>query len=216
MRTRLEHWQSIGAAVLFMACDRGTGLRGASAGSGVDSTGAAGPTASAAPSGSLPLPSFDKSERWPSLRDAGRQEFTTGIVTFPPPASSVARLTNVRAARHEGFDRIVFELGGGSPPGFHLEYIDKPVRKCGSGEPTAIAGDAWLQVRLEPTNAHTESGAPTIADRKRTVDLEVVTELQQTCDFEAVVSWVLGVKRPNKYRVLTLNEPLRLVVDVQH
>lgn len=216
MRTRLEHWRSIGAAVLLLACDRGTGSRGATAGSGVDPVGAAGTAASATPSGSLPLSSLGGRERWPSPPDGARQEFTAGIVAVRPAASGVALLTDVRAARHDGFDRVVFELGGGSPPGFHLEYIDKPVRKCGSGESTTIAGDAWLQVRLEPTNAHTENGAPTIADRKRSVDLEVVTELEQTCDFEAVVSWVLGVKRPNKYRVLTLNDPLRLVIDVQH
>jgi hypothetical protein len=183
------------------------------ASSGEQPAAAASSATSATPSGGNPPSRFGSSEPWPAPTHA---EFTAGIVESAPGASSVAWLTDVRAARHEGFDRVVFELGTGSPPGFHVEYIDKPVRKCGSGEPTAIAGDAWLEVRLEPTHAHTESGAPTIADRKRSVDLEIVTELQQTCDFEAVVSWVLGVKRPHKYRVLTLNDPPRLVVDVQH
>jgi hypothetical protein len=132
------------------------------------------------------------------------------------PAREIALLTDVRAARHDGFDRIVFELGSGSAPGYHLEYIDRPVRKCGSGEATPVAGDAWLEIRFEPANAHTPSGAPTIAKRNQTVELEVVKELEQTCDFEAVVVWVVGVKRPNRYRVLTLDDPLRLVVDVKH
>ncbi len=212
----LEHWRSIGTAVLLLACDRGTGSRGTAVGSGVQPSAAGGATATATPSGSLPLASLGNAERWPARPGADLQQFTAGILEYRPAASGVALLTDVRAARHNGFDRVVFELGRGSPPGYHLEYIDRPVRKCGSGEPTPIAGDAWLEVRFEPTNAHTESGAPTLVERKRSVDLPVISELQQTCDFEAVVSWVLGVKRPNKYRVLTLNDPLRLVVDIQH
>jgi hypothetical protein len=137
-------------------------------------------------------------------------------VETPPTAASAALLTDVRAARHDGFDRVVFELDDRSAPGYHLEYVDKPVRRCGSGETTPIAGDAWLEVRLEPSNAHTEAGAPTIADRERSLNLEIVQELEQTCDFEAVVTWVVGVKRPNPYRVSTLNDPLRLVVDIKH
>jgi hypothetical protein len=122
----------------------------------------------------------------------------------------------VRAARHDGFDRVVFEFGSGAAPGYHLEYIDRPVRKCGSGAATPIAGDAWLEIRFTPANAHTPSGAPTIANRNQTVDVGVVKELEQTCDFEAVVVWVVGVGRPNAYRVMALNDPMRLVVDVKH
>jgi hypothetical protein len=167
----------------------------------------------AQPSGSV---NSDDGRRWPARPKAEGEQFTAGIVEHRPPPAEVALLTDVRAARHEGFDRVVFELGSGAPPGYHLEYIDRPVRRCGSGDTTPVAGDAWLEVRLEPANAHTPSGAPTIADRDQAVSLGVVVELEQTCDFEAQVAWVLGVKKPNKYRVLTLNDPLRLVVDVEH
>jgi hypothetical protein len=142
--------------------------------------------------------------------------FTAGIVEYRPVPGRVALLTDVRAARHDGFDRVVFELGRGEPPSFHLEYIDKPVRKCGSGDPTPIAGDAWLEVRLEPADAHTPNGVATITERERKLELGVLRELELTCDFEAQVVWVLGVSKPNPYRVLTLNDPLRLVVDVKH
>jgi hypothetical protein len=158
----------------------------------------------------------------PQARDGGvepagkGQAFTAGVVEYRPRPREVALLTDVRSARHEGFDRIVFEFATGPLPGYHLEYIDKPVRRCGSGETTVIAGEAWLEVRLDPANAHTPSGAPTIKDRDQELELAVVKELEQTCDFEAHVTWVLGAIKPNKYRVLTLDEPLRLVVDVQH
>jgi hypothetical protein len=123
----------------------------------------------------------------------------------------------VRSARHEeGYDRVVFEFAATALPGYHIEYIDRPVRKCGSGDPTAVAGDAWLEVRFSPADAHTQAGVPMIRERERTVSLEVLRELELTCDFEAVTSWVLGVASPNKYRVLELQSPPRIVVDILH
>jgi len=43
-----------------------------------------------------------------------------------------------------------------------------------------------------------------------------VKELISTCDFEAEVEWVAGVASPNRYRVLELRNPTRLVVDIKH
>jgi hypothetical protein len=101
-------------------------------------------------------------------------------------------------------------------PSYHIEYIDSPVRQCGSGEAVEIAGDAWLAIRVEPANAHTEAGQPTIEERVQRPELEVLRELRMTCDFEAQVVWVLGVSTPNQYRVMELIDPTRLVVDVSH
>jgi hypothetical protein len=179
------------------------------------------PASSALATASTPLivhsepPSTKARARAPEPAGSG-QAFTAGIVEYKPKPKEVALLTDVRSARHDGFDRIVFEFAAGPLPGYHLEYVDKPVRRCGSGQATPVAGDAWLEVRFDPAHAHTPSGAPTIKDRDQKLELEVVKELELTCDFEAHVTWVLGAAKPNKYRVLTLDEPLRLVVDVKH
>ncbi|NWO06361.1 MAG: hypothetical protein HLX50_11885 [Alteromonadaceae bacterium] len=101
-------------------------------------------------------------------------------------------------------------------PGYHIEYIDKPVRKCGSGKVAPVAGDGWLEVRMYPAKAHTEEWQPTVTDRKRMPDLPVLSELELTCDFEAVVTWVFGVESPNRYQVRELSSPPRLVVDLRH
>jgi hypothetical protein len=124
-------------------------------------------------------------------------------------------LRDVRTARNEGFDRTVFEFEGTQVPGYHVEYVDSPVRHCASGEPVEIAGQGWLQVRLQPARAHA-NGQVTVAQRERKPALPVLQELELTCDFEADVTWVLGVKAPNTYRVMELHEPTRLVVDVRH
>jgi hypothetical protein len=141
---------------------------------------------------------------------------TSGIVEKGPSDRGVALLKDVRAARHRGFDRVVLEFSGSGLPGYHVEYIDEPVRRCGSGDTTNIRGDGWLEVRMAPAAAHDAAGHATIADRERLLDLPIVREVELTCDFEAVVTWVLGTASPNRYRVLELNDPARLVVDVRH
>jgi hypothetical protein len=149
--------------------------------------------------------------------DVASEEFegTAGIVEKKNWLGGTARLEAVRAAGHEKFDRVVFEFASDSLPGYRVEYVDRPVRRCGSGDVVAVAGDAWLAVRLEPAEAHTEKGEATIKDRERRVGLPLLKELKMICDFEAEVSWVMGLASPNRYRVLELSNPTRLVIDVK-
>jgi hypothetical protein len=124
-------------------------------------------------------------------------------------------LRAVRAASNVGYDRVVFEFADGVP-GYHLEYVDKPVRDCGAGDVKPIAGDGWLEVRFYPANAHTEQGEPTVRERELHPALPIVREIERTCDFEAVVTWVIGTASPNRYKVFELGTPPRLVVDILH
>jgi len=150
----------------------------------------------------------------PADREANA--WTAGIVKLAGAERGVSVLTELRAARHDGFDRVVFEFSGEGRPSAHFEYVDRPVRRCGSGEPTEIAGDGWLSVTFEPAAAHTEAGAPTVAPRERQLELPLVRELELTCDFEAKVTVVLGTAAPNRYRVLELDAPPRIALDVRH
>jgi len=141
--------------------------------------------------------------------------WSAGVVDLPSGAAGISTLVSVRTARHEGFDRVVWELEG-DMPGIHVEYVDEPVRSCGSGEPVALTGDAWLEVRITPANAHSEAGRPTIAERRRATGLPAVHEIVQTCDFEGIVTWVLAVRSPETFRLARFGDPSRLVVDVRH
>ena len=133
-----------------------------------------------------------------------------------PNATGTVLLNEARSAKHANYDRVVFEFGGSHLPSYKLEYIDKPVRACGSGDVVPFQGDAWLSVRFTGANAHTEAGEATIKDRTRSPNHTIVKDLKLICDFEAEVEWVLGVSSPNKYRVLELKNPTRLVVDIKH
>jgi hypothetical protein len=152
----------------------------------------------------------------PDAQGAAWTAGTTRRRAAAPAARGVATLSSVRQAANPGFDRVVFEFAGGTVPGYHVEYVDRPVRECGSGRAVPMQGDGWLMVRLEPARMHTDAGTPTVSDRHRRPQLAVLRELRSTCDFEAQVEWVLAVAAPNRYRVLELSEPTRLVVDVQH
>jgi hypothetical protein len=143
-------------------------------------------------------------------------EGTAGIIDKKNEIKDIATLVAVRTGRHDGFDRIVFEFDGAEMPGYHIEYIDKPVRACGSGDVVPLAGDGWLQMRFEPARAHTDEGKATIGFRELAPKLPNLLELKSTCDFEAQVEWVAGVGSPNRYRVLELKEPTRLAVDIKH
>jgi hypothetical protein len=78
-----------------------------------------------------------------------------------------------------------------------------------------VAGDGMLAVTLRGTQAHDERGQSTASPRNRRVQMAVVKEYEFSCDFEGVVQVVLGVSSPNRYRVTELQNPARLIVDVQ-
>jgi hypothetical protein len=132
------------------------------------------------------------------------------------PGQAPATLREVRAARNEGFDRVVFQFEGDVLPGYEVEYLDTPATRCGSGAPTEVTGQGDLQIRLQPAQAHDARGQVTLTSRERAFSLPLLQEMKQTCDFEGEVTWVLGVKQPQPYRVLELRSPPRVVVDVRH
>lgn len=129
-----------------------------------------------------------------------------------------AVMSYVRTATHEGYDRVVFEFLGGELPNYHVEYVDKPVRSCGSGEVVPFAGDGWLQVRFSPSQAHAPGGDATIPvkDRARSPNFPIIRDIKLTCDFEGEVEWVMGVSSPNHYRLIELKDPTRLAIDIKH
>lgn len=133
-----------------------------------------------------------------------------------PPAPILPRvLRDVRAGRHTGYERVVFEMAGDTLPGYRITYVNPPVVACGSGKHVSLAGKAALVVRLTPAQAHDEEGHPTIEDRRQKPGFPVIEEMALTCDFEGQVQWALGLARQVPYRVLELQHPARLVLDLE-
>ena len=147
------------------------------------------------------------------------ENWTTGALEQESTVrEGVALLTALRTGRHEEYERVVLELTGPGLgiPSYHVSYIDKPLIECGSGEQVFPVGDAWLEIRMEPLDAHTQEGQPTVPHRPvRTSGLENIAALYLTCDFEAVTTIVLAVRSPNRFRVFDLDSPRRIVVDIE-
>ena len=131
-------------------------------------------------------------------------------------------LKDVRVGAHPeqgGWDRIVFEFEGGRPAG-DIEYVNG-ISGCGSGLPLALRGSAVLKVKFTPANAHDEQGQVSIKGQQGKVPPSVtgpgnvILESKQNCDFEAEVTWALGVSTKRPFRVFLLDNPTRVVIDVK-
>ncbi|MFK5634916.1 hypothetical protein [Ornithinimicrobium sp. LYQ103] len=139
-------------------------------------------------------------------------------VAQPWPAAGGDLLApTVRAGVHEGFDRVVVDLTGTDDPGWRAAYTDDP-RLDGSGLPSDIAGDSVLQLSLTRM-AYPEEGSAVYAEGIFGLDthtLAAVVEVQRTTPFEGMLQVFVGMQgEPRPYRVFLLQDPLRLVVDVQ-
>lgn len=151
---------------------------------------------------------------------------TGGYGATPTTGASKARATNrspqqpilraVRIGKHPGVDRLVFEFNSAGLPAWEAEYVERPVRDCGSGDPVPVKGDAWLQIRFTGAQAHSERGTSTSGPRRRPLPQTIARELVRTCDFEGEVTWVIGVTRPNTYAARVMDKPSRLVIDISH
>ena len=132
----------------------------------------------------------------------------------PAGAQSAPTLVAVRAGRHAGFDRVVFEFRGAVPATRRIRYVDQ-LTEDASGEPVSLAGGADLEVVFQGANAHDDGGRPTVSPRRFSPGFTALKQVAQTGDFEAVVSYGLGVDRQRPFKVSTLSGTSRLVIDIQ-
>jgi hypothetical protein len=146
----------------------------------------------------------------------------TEPVSATPAASEIALLERVAVARHEGYDRVVFQFRN-VLPGYRVEYVEPPLRQDGSGNVVEVAGRAFVVVRMEQASGFdlgTAEGVLVYKGPRRISGAEagtsVVREVVRIGDFEAVLNWAIGLDYRVDFRVLTLDGPPRLVVDVRN
>jgi hypothetical protein len=133
--------------------------------------------------------------------------------------TATALLRNVRAARHEGFDRVVFEFSN-ALPGYDIRYVRRPVRQDGSGKVVRIAGAHVVRILMEnaaDADLSQPSAPPTYTGPRRfRPGTPEVVELARAGGFEGVLTWVAGLRDRVDFRVTTLTAPARLVVDFRN
>ena len=152
-----------------------------------------------APSASAPV--------FPASTDRDEQEPTGGPLS----------VTEVRVARHDGYDRVVFELDGREPgqPGWTVQYVDDP-RQDGSGNPVEVEGEAVLSVTITGTGYPMDTGVDEVtSDPALPGDLQVVQDVVLGAVFEGQYEAFIGTSGKAPFRVFRLDDPARVVVDVR-
>jgi hypothetical protein len=133
---------------------------------------------------------------------------------MPSTPTTSATLVAIRAAHHAemhpAYDRVVFEFSGALPL-IRIEYVRELISD-GSGLPVPIAGRAILLVQFTPAQAHNDRGTAT-APEHLNPKLPLVKAIARAGDFEAMVTYGIGLARKVSPRVLTMDNPDRLVID---
>lgn len=121
-------------------------------------------------------------------------------------------LKKIRGASHVGFDRVVFEFDGPLPSRRDVSFVPEIIAD-GSGFPVPIIGKALLSVTFSHANGHDEDGN-VFTDERTTLGLPNVIQVVRSGDFEAVLSFGIGLAKRTQFTVFTLTNPSRVVIDI--
>ncbi len=123
---------------------------------------------------------------------------------------------DVRVGKHACFDRLVFDLGVGRAPGYHVSYVPA-FHTQGSGMAVPTTGHAKLLV-----NVRAPAAASFSASNRHLVGVAGFAEFRQVAglgSFEGITSIGLGLAATAPFRVLEFRNAsnhVELVIDVAH
>lgn len=163
-------------------------------------------TASATPS-----PSDDSSDDGSA---AGGPAFVTAE-SSGEGASTGVMVRDIRVGANDGYDRVVIDLEGDAPA-WTAQY-QRDFVQDGSGEPVELRGESGLLLVMQAAG-HDEDYNPVYEGEQeiRTGDdFDVLEGLTVTGDFEGQFSIGFALDDQAPYRVFSLSNPSRLVVDFQ-
>jgi hypothetical protein len=180
----------------------------------------------AAPSGSASETSASSA---PPAQPSGEDTAGDGTTDAPPfpanidpdtgeaSAGALVTVSDIRIGRHDGFDRVVLEVGGEGLPGWDVRYVDEAISQ-GSGDPVAVAGDAVLQLTVTGVGYPEDTGVEAFSapGPLRAADTEVVNELVLDSTFEGTTVAFVGTTHRRPFRVYLLEAPARVVLEVAH
>ena len=145
---------------------------------------------------------------------------TTPQVSPEIEARETMYLTHVGIEALECSDRVLFSFRKAAPgPGYNVSYEPAATakRQDGSGNAVEVDGSAFLVVRLAPVMGAEVVGEqvqPTYTGPRRLTPAgtSFVREVVETGDFEAMVTWVIGLDEERPFTV-TASES-ELVVEL--
>jgi hypothetical protein len=202
-------------SVVLLASACGSDDAGSSAGDRVTtgSTATASPPTATASPDEAPEPTDEGDETGDDAApefDADRSEDSS------PGEGNGLSVVDVRVGAHEGYDRIVFEMGGEGTVGWRVGYDDDP-RRQGSGEPVDVEGGATLAIVVEGVGYPFDTGVEEYGGPRRFAPgLTSVREVDMGGVFEGYFDAFAGTREELPFRVFRLDSPQRVVIDVAH
>jgi len=131
--------------------------------------------------------------------------------------SPMVSVTNVRVGRHNGFDRVVFDIGGQGLAGWNVRYVDE-ARAAGSGFPIEVEGGAVLSVSLNnislPPDAPAGIEPYDGPERIRPAGQGRLIEIVEDTVYEGHHTFFVGVTDTVPFQVRRLESPQRVVLDI--
>ena len=125
----------------------------------------------------------------------------------------------VRAAKQNGFDRVVFEFEGPFP-NYRIEYLNSRLYDTEAGrQHIRQAGNVFLQITFFVIPTGDEQLKFTEAKNFVPKGRLMMPSLQSVKDkvlFEGYYDFLMGVSSRKPYRVTELSNPSRLVIDFRH
>ncbi|MET8182971.1 hypothetical protein [Streptomyces sp. NPDC005336] len=132
-------------------------------------------------------------------------------------------LENIRTGQHACYDRMVFDVKGGTAAdrvGYRVNYVDT-LYQDGSGEAIPVGGGAVLEIRVAAPSYDPETGGESYPGRARKplpgVDITGYKTFKDTrfgASFEGDTQIGLGVRARLPFRVFQSGG--NVVVDVAH
>lgn len=146
---------------------------------------------------------------------------TCGVVWGSQPkdlsAGSSGEVFDVRAGRHECFDRLVLDVSGDAQ-GHFVRYVDE-VRRDGSGSLVPLRGGALLEVTVTAPAIATDAWFQPNGELIDTAGYRTFRQVAWAGSFEGQTTVGLGVRARLPFRVFLLDGPgsgSRMVLDVAH
>jgi hypothetical protein len=132
-------------------------------------------------------------------------------------------LTDVRVGAHDCYERVTFEFrpqagDADGPVAWKAAYEPPPITEDASGRKVPVKGAAFLVVHMTASGADlTKEAAPDTYTGPTSIQAAGTTRIQEvrrTGDFEAVLSWVIGLDRKRPFHVTSEGGPARVVIDI--
>jgi hypothetical protein len=170
-------------------------------------------------------------------------ETTTAETSSPPPAPAppsapkacaptrggedgiYTNLVAVRIGTHEDFDRITFEFkppspnpgGKGGIPRYEIRTAKPPHYEDPSGRSLEVNGKVFARIVFHGAAGYDFNGNATYTGpRTLRAGFEVLTEAVEAGDFEATLSWILGMRQQACWDAREFHDPDRVAIDIPH